>query len=89
MAAMALAKCRLMSTFENISTAELQQRAKAWREKALRGGKEARGQAHEHEAELRRRLGQGFKLSTQANLDLRPLDRREQSSAHQPWWRFW
>lgn len=78
-----------MSTFENISTAQLQQLAQAWREKALRGAKEARGQAHEHEAELRRRLGQSFRLSAHANLDLRPLDQREQLSAHRSWWRFW
>ncbi|CAN7764859.1 hypothetical protein LJR039_007258 [Pseudorhodoferax sp. LjRoot39] len=78
-----------MSTFEKLSTAELQQLAQAWREKALRGVKEARGQAHEHEAELRRRLGQGVGLATHANLDLRPLDQRERSSAHRPWWRIW
>jgi hypothetical protein len=78
-----------MSALENLSTAELQRLARAWREQALRGVKEARGVAHEHEAELRRRLGRSTRLATSANLDLRPLDQRIHECARRPWWQFW
>jgi hypothetical protein len=77
-----------MSALENLSTAELQHLAHEWREKALRGVKEARAAAHAHEAELRRRLGQSWRAATTASLDLRPLDQRS-LDAHRPWWRFW
>ena len=77
-----------MEALQNLSTAELQQLARAWREQALRGVKEARGQAHEHEAELRRRLG-GKAAAAAAELDLRPLDQRTQGGAQRPWWRLW
>lgn len=77
-----------MSALENLSTADLQHLALQWREKALRGVKEARGVAHAHEAELRRRLGQSSRLATGAKLDLRPLDQRSRDG-HRPWWRFW
>jgi len=80
---------RSMSAFDNLSTSELQQLARSWREEALRGVKKARGIAHKHEAELRRRLGSGARPTAAADLDLRPLDQRENDETHRPWWRFW
>lgn len=77
-----------MAALENLSTVELQQLARSWREQALRGVKEARGQAHEYEAELRRRLG-GRAAAAASELDLRPLDQRTQGEAQRPWWRLW
>ncbi|WP_114471926.1 hypothetical protein [Pseudorhodoferax soli] len=78
-----------MSDLQNIATAELEQLAREWRERALRGLREARGYAHEYEAEMRRRKGRTAGLATASGLDLRPIEERERSAAARAWWRFW
>lgn len=74
-----------MEDLQQLSEAELERRATAWRAEALRGVREARGQAHLCEVELRRRRGAG-PVYDRNNLDLRPLDAR---SLRSPWWAFW
>jgi hypothetical protein len=65
-----------------LSDAELQDMAAMWRTEALRGSKEARGQAHLLEVEQRRRLGvPGLRDNT--DLDLRPLAERQ---VRRSWW---
>ena len=59
---------------------DLLNRARQWRLLALRGQSEARGPAHSHEVEIRRRFGVVTTLS--APLEPAPASRR-------PFWRFW
>jgi hypothetical protein len=63
-----------------LSDEELLDRAHQLRLLALRGHLQARGAAHQHETEVRRRFGHPTTL--QAPLELEPARRR-------PFWRFW
>jgi hypothetical protein len=74
-----------LAELQQMPDVELAQRARDLRADALRGAREARGQAHLCEAELRRRHGAGQAHNHQ-NLDLRPLDARGERP---PWWVFW
>lgn len=65
-----------------LSDAELHELAAMWRAEALRGSKEARGQAHLLEVEQRRRRGIPG-LRNNNDLDLRPLAERQESKS---WW---
>lgn len=74
-----------MEDVRQLSDAELERLATQWRAEALRGVREARGQAHLCEAELRRRRGSRPMHDNRA-LDLRPLDAR---GVRPRWWAFW
>jgi ssRNA-specific RNase YbeY (16S rRNA maturation enzyme) len=66
-----------------LSDADLQERALAWRRLALQGVLHARGYAHEHETELRRRNRAPMSLSDRLGPPLAA------SPAPRRWWRFW
>lgn len=73
-----------MKEFERLPDEELGLTAAAWRKRALRGERQARGMAHELEAELRRRSGRPSSASL--TLEMRSLEiwlRRP------PRWQFW
>lgn len=74
-----------LDELQQMAEAELAPRARDLRAAAFRGEREARGQAHLCEAELRRRRGAG-PAHDHRNLDLRPLDAR---GGRSPWWAFW
>lgn len=74
-----------MEELQDLSEAELERLAAALRADALRGVREARGQAHLCEAELRRRRGAGPARDDQT-LDLRSLEARQRQPR---WWAFW
>ena len=65
-----------------LSDAELHARAHAWRRQALQGVAHARGHAHEHEVEVRRRLGVATTMSP-------PLEGEREHLHRRPFWRFW
>jgi hypothetical protein len=73
-----------MMELEALPDAELGERAAEWRRRALQGEWEARGIAHQLEAELRRRAGSAFPAYD--TLDLRPLEAK-QKARH--WWWPW
>jgi hypothetical protein len=54
---------RFMTEPGQLSDFELLARARAWRREALQGVLHARGHAHEHEAEVRRRFGRATTIS--------------------------
>ena len=64
----------------NLEDEELLNRAHQLRLLALRGHSEARGSAHIHEVEVRRRFGSATTMN--APLELAPARRRS-------FWRFW
>lgn len=74
-----------MEDVQQLTEAELERLAMHWRTEALREVREARGQAHLCEAELRRRRGAG-PVYDRDLLDLRPLAAR---GVRPPWWVFW
>ncbi|KQP23347.1 hypothetical protein [Pseudorhodoferax sp. Leaf267] len=74
-----------MEELLNLSEVELERLAASWRAEALRGVREARGQAHLCEAELRRRRG-AVPVRDHRTLDLRPLESRQ---SRPRWWAFW
>lgn len=79
-----------MTTKEMLSDEELGALASQWRRKALQGELDARGIAHELEAELRRRAG--APVTDYDTLDLRPLDPRPldlRAATQRRWWRLW
>ncbi|MDM0037319.1 hypothetical protein QTI33_34700 [Variovorax sp. J22P271] len=59
---------------------ELLNRAHQWRLLAMRGHSEARGPAHAHEVEVRRRFASDTTLSA-------PLE--PAAARRRPFWRFW
>lgn len=74
-------------TLEKLPEAEVAALARSWRAQALRGDRQARGNAHLCEAELRRRLGPPTDPRRCVDaLDLRSLEQRQQAL---PWWKFW
>ncbi|MGJ7505477.1 hypothetical protein ACSFBU_34295 [Variovorax sp. ZT5P30] len=73
-----------MIELEKLPDAELGARAVEWRRRALQGDLNARGVAHQLEAELRRRAGAPF--PDYDTLDLRPLDLRQE---RRRWWWPW
>lgn len=74
-----------MEDLQHMPEAELAQLASMLRAEALRGVREARGQAHLCEAELRRRRGARPEHDNHT-LDLRPLEVRGERPR---WWAFW
>ncbi|RSZ29632.1 hypothetical protein EJO66_29035 [Variovorax beijingensis] len=72
-----------MTQLGELSDADLQERARAWRRLALQGVLHARGYAHEHETELRRRNRGPMPLSDRLGTPLAT------SPALRRWWRFW
>jgi hypothetical protein len=70
----------MMTVPGNLSDEDLLERAHQLRLLALRGHVEARGPAHDHEREVRRRFGSGTTMN--ASLEL-PAPRKS------PFWRFW
>lgn len=75
----------LMMELEALPDAELGARAAEWRKRALQGEWEARGVAHQLEAELRRRAGSAFPAYD--TLDLRPLEAKQKTGRR--WWWPW
>lgn len=71
-----------MIDMQCLSDDEVQSLASHWRALALRGAREARGQAHVYETEWRRRRGALPSLDRE-RLDLRSLDER---TAETVWW---
>jgi len=69
----------MMTQPGHLSDEDLLDRAHQLRLLALRGHVEARGPAHEHEREVRRRFGSGTTLTA-------PL---EMPARKRPFWRFW
>lgn len=67
---------------KELSDADLIEQVAKWRSAALRGSREARGQAHALEVEIRRRMGVRG-LRTNNDIDLRSLDEREHRAG---WW---
>src|SRR5688572_22810088 len=65
-----------------LSDAELSARAYQWRRQALHGELHARGHAHEHEAEMRRRIGGAAATPSTTETMSAQVRRR-------PFWRFW
>ena len=75
---------RGMTEITELNDDDLTRYAQEWRQRALRGDKEARGVAHALETELRRR-GQTTSPAP-FELDTRPAPLRRPAK---PWWRFW
>lgn len=66
---------------------ELTASAREWRNRALRGEKDARGMAHALEQELRRRSGPHPINDNLESLDTRPQAQRQQPPRRS--WKFW
>ncbi len=66
---------------------ELTASAREWRNRALRGEKDARGMAHALELELRRRSGPQPINENVQTLDTRPQAQRQQVPRRS--WKFW
>ncbi len=73
-----------MTESERLPDSELASMAAQWRQRALHGDLNARGVAHELEAELRRRSGALF--PNYDTLDLRALEHKQKRPA---WWQIW
>lgn len=72
-----------MTELEALPDAELGAKAAEWRKRALQGEGNARGIAHQLEAELRRRAGAAF--PNYDTLDLRPLEAKQTRRWWWPW----
>ena len=70
-----------MTVLADLSDDELFSRARRWRSEAMRGSLHARGHAHEHEVELRRRLAR----TTPAHASGEPVQRPPKRSIFQFW----
>ena len=77
-------KASLMIQTDGLPDQQLGVLAAEWRRRALHGDVQARGIAHELEAELRRRSG--GPVSAYDTLDTRSLESRHPRT---PWWSFW
>ena len=73
-----------MTEITELNDDDLPRFAQEWRQRALRGDKQARGVAHALETELRRR-GRAT-APAPVELDTRPATLRQPA---RPWWRFW
>ena len=73
-----------MTEITELNDDDLTRYAREWRQRSLRGDKQARGIAHALETELRRR-GQAS-APAPFELDTRPVPLRRPTKA---WWRFW
>ncbi len=73
-----------MLKMEALPDEELGASASEWRKRALQGDLNARGIAHQLEAELRRRAGAAYPVYDA--IDMRPLEARQQRPR---WWRSW
>lgn len=73
-----------MTTHQELPDDVLSTMAIEWRRRALSGELQARGIAHQLEAELRRRAGVPF--PSYDTLDMRTIDARTEPPR---WWRFW
>lgn len=75
---------RSMTEITELNDDDLERYAREWRQRSLRGDKEARGIAHALETELRKR-GQASAPAS-FELDTRPAPLRRPA---RPWWRLW
>ena len=73
---------------QNLQDHELKAQAHAWRTRALRGDKNARGIAHVLEREVRRRFSPPSNDTVYDSLDLRPLEQRQEETQRASW-KFW
>ena len=73
-----------MTEITELNDDDLTRYAQEWRQRSLRGDKQARGIAHALETEVRRR-GQASAPAS-FELDTRPAPLRRPTK---PWWRFW
>jgi hypothetical protein len=64
-----------MTVLADLSDDELFSRARRWRSEAMRGSLHARGHAHEHEVELRRRSARTMPVRVPAEAPQRPPKR--------------
>lgn len=81
-----------MTSLESVSDDEVIQLARHWRQQALRGDREARGQAHFYEAEGRRRkvLPAAPVAASPGRLtNLTLVDEEVPARSAGRWWRFW